>query len=116
MNIEHCEYAQKSIGLLHWRCYWDASASYLNPPLSSLSVFCSTLTFVDTLWQGISLRRGGHVVAEYLSSVEDYLQNCLSNETLSTAAQIRRRHLIDKFYALRIPPNVTRKSAVGTQW
>ena len=48
---------------------------------------------------------------EYLTSVEDYLHNCLSNENLSTAAQIKRRHLLDKFYALRIPPNITRKAA-----
>jgi len=50
-------------------------------------------------------------VAEYLLSVEDYLQNCLSSETLTTAAQIKRRHLLDKFYALRVPPSVTRKSS-----
>jgi len=49
-------------------------------------------------------------MAEYLSSIEDYLQNCLLTESLSTAAQIKRRHLLDKFYALRIPPNITRKS------
>jgi len=51
-------------------------------------------------------------VAEYLLSVEDYLQNCLSSETLTTAAQIKRRHLLDKFYALRVnPPSVTRNSS-----
>ena len=55
-----------------------------------------------------------HVLAEYLSSVEDYLQNSLSTESLSTAAQIKRRHLLDKFYSLRIAPNVRRKSAGNT--
>ena len=45
--------------------------------------------------------------------MEDYLENCLSSETLSTAAQIKRRHLLDKFYALGVPPNVTRHSAAG---
>lgn len=51
---------------------------------------------------------------EFLSTIEDYLRNTLANEKLSASAQIRRRHLLDKFYALELQANVEHKPGGGS--
>jgi len=43
---------------------------------------------------------------EFHANIEEYLKVTLSDEKLSPAAQIKRHHLLDQFYALGLQPDV----------
>lgn len=40
------------------------------------------------------------LLPDYLFEIEEYLRTTLQEETLTPSAQIRRRYLLDRFYAL----------------